>query len=85
MFLKTFRAVCEGEVTDLVPIDLERTPQRPAGVWKFSPGPIVDEREFEVFELLHSGAAARSPGPVWADPESWDDIILCDHNPGVHS
>eukprot|EP01044_Picomonas_judraskeda_P004226 COSAG03_NODE_367_length_8529_cov_29.037841_6_plen_185_part_00 len=46
-------------------------------------GPEVDDDEFEVFKLLNGGAAARSPGPVWVEPESLDDIILCDRNPGV--
>ena len=44
---------------------------------------LAEFDEFEVFKLLNGGAAARSPGPVWVEPESWDDIILCDHNPGV--
>ena len=77
--------MCEGEETDLIPIDLERGPKCPQGVWEFSYGPIVDEQEFEVFKLLNGGAAARSPGPVWVEPESLDDIILCDHLPGVSS
>ena len=34
--LKTFKAVCEGEETDLIEIDLERGPKRPEGVWQFS-------------------------------------------------
>ena len=84
---KTFRAVCEEEETGLIPIELERSPKClcPQGVWEFSDGPIVDEQAFEVFKLLSGGAAARSPGPVWVEPECLDDVILCDHNPGVWS
>ena len=81
---KTFKAVCEGVETDLIAIDLERSPKCPEGVWEFSDGPVVDEQVFEVFKQLNGGAA-RSPGPVWVEPESLDDIILCDHNPGVSS
>ena len=80
---KTFKAVCEEEETGLIAIDLERSPKCPEGVWAFSDGPVVDEQAFEVFKLLNGGAAARSPGPVWVEPESLDDTILCDHNPGV--
>ena len=67
-------AVCEGEETDLIEIDLERGPKRPEGVWQFSNGPIVDEQKFEVFKMLNGGA--RSPGPVWVEPESLDDVVF---------
>ena len=43
--------------------------------WQFSYGPTVDEQEFEVFKMLNGGAA-RSPGPVWEEPESLDDVVF---------
>ena len=73
--LKTFKAECEGEETDLIAIDLERGPKCPEGVWQFSYGPIVDEQQFEVFKMLNGGVA-RSPGPVWKEPENLDDVAL---------
>ena len=83
VFAKSFQAMCEGELVKGVPLELERSPKCPRGVWQFSPGPIVNETEFEVFKLLHTGR--RSPGPVWAEPESLDDTTMCDHNPGLFS
>ena len=77
--------MCEEEETGLIPIELERSPKCPQGVWEFSDGPIVDEQAFEVFKLLSGGAAARLPSPVCVEPECLDDVILCDHNPGVWS
>jgi hypothetical protein len=79
VFLKSFRAVCEGEVTDLVPIDLERTPRRLAGVWKFSDGPIVDEEEFGVFKLLNTCAT------VVEEPDDLSDVVLTSVPPGAWS
>ena len=73
--LKTFKAECEGEETDLIDIDLQRGPKYPEGVWQFSYGPVVDEQEFEVFKMLNGGGA-RSPGPVWKEPENLDDVVL---------
>ena len=51
-------------------------------------GPQVDDDEFEVFKVLDGmvdACCCHSPGPVWVEPESLDDIIPCDHTLGVSS
>ena len=45
-------------------------------MWRPAQGPVVDEQEFEVFKMLNGGGGARSPGPVWVEPESLDDVAF---------
>ncbi len=80
---KTFKAVCEGEETDLIDIELERGPKYPAGVWCHAQGPIVDEVEFEVFKLLNS--MVDEVLIVQSEPESLEDVVLTEHHTGAWS
>eukprot|EP01043_Picozoa_sp_COSAG02_P023095 COSAG02_NODE_1222_length_13800_cov_66.755565_15_plen_66_part_01 len=58
------KAVCEGEETDLIEIELERGPKYPSGLWCHA----VDEVEFEVFKMLHS--MVDEVASVQEEPES---------------
>ena len=79
--LKTFKAVCEGEETDLIEIELERGPKYPAGLWCHAQGPAVDEVEFEVFKMLHS--MVDEVASVQEEPESLEGAVLTEGHTGV--
>eukprot|EP01046_Picozoa_sp_COSAG06_P045831 COSAG06_NODE_6397_length_2948_cov_3.873289_1_plen_117_part_00 len=59
VFAKSFQATCEGEDVKGVSIELERKPKVSSllGVWQFFLGPIVNDKEFELFQTLHTIAA----------------------------
>ena len=79
--LKTFKAVCEGEETDLIHIELERGPKYPAGLWCHAQGPVVDEVEFEVFKMLHS--MVDEVASVQEEPESLEGVVRTEGHTGV--
>ncbi len=81
--LKTFKAVCQGEETDLIDIKLERGPKYPAGLWRHAQGPTVDEVEFEVFKLLNS--MVDEVLSVQEEPASLEGVVLTNCHTGAWS